>query len=124
MNPGRTASAELFNRSSYDNAAILLNVGSDGPDERHLMLQTVSVQHPVVYRDVSDAHGKRWRVREMEMAGSDDIAPRKSLIAVNEMVIRRFWSFPPDWRNLSDRALLALIDGPAQPRPETSQEAH
>ncbi len=69
-------------------------------------------------RDVADAHGKKWRVREMEMAESDGTAARKSLIALNDMVIRRFWSFPPGWRTLSDSALLALIDGPAQPHPE------
>ena len=47
---------------------------------------------------------------------------RKSLIALNEMVIRRFWSFPSGWQELSDRALLALIDGPAQPHPESTLE--
>ena len=56
------------------------------------------------------------------MAEGDGSPARKSLIAVNEMVIRRFWSFPAGWRELSDRALLALIDGPAQPHPEAMQE--
>ncbi len=56
------------------------------------------------------------------MAESDGSAARKSLIAVNEMVIRRFWSFPAGWQELSDRALLALIDGPAQPHPDATQE--
>ena len=56
------------------------------------------------------------------MPESDGSAARKSLIALNEMVIRRFWSFPASWSELSDNALLALIDGPAQPHPETTVE--
>ena len=71
---------------------------------------------------MADANGKKWRVREMEMAESDGSAVRKSLIALNEMVIRRFWSFPAGWRELTDRALLDLIDGPAQPHPEAIRE--
>jgi len=82
----------------------------------------VSVQHQGACRDVADAHGKKWRVREMEMAEGDGSIARKSLIALNEMVIRRFWSFPSGWQELSDRALLALIDGPAQPHPESTLE--
>lgn len=73
-------------------------------------------------RDVADAEGKRWRVREMVMPESDGSIARKSLIALNEMVIRRFWIFPPSWRELSDPALLALINGPAQPHPESMAE--
>lgn len=38
------------------------------------------------------------------------------------MIIRRFWTFPAGWRELSDGALLALIDGPAQPHPEARHE--
>jgi len=56
------------------------------------------------------------------MSEGDGSAARKSLIALNEMVIRRFWSFPAGWQDLSDRALLALIDGPAQPHPEATRE--
>ncbi len=55
----------------------------------------------------------------MEMPESDGTVARKSLIALNEMVIRRFWTFPAHWRDLSDLALLSLIDGPAQPHPES-----
>jgi hypothetical protein len=73
-------------------------------------------------RDVADAHGKRWRVREMEMSEGDGSVTRRSLIALNEMVIRRFWTFPAGWRELSDPALLALIDGPAQLHPEDQGE--
>jgi len=86
------------------------------------MRQPVSIQHQGASRDVADANGKKWRVREMEMAESDGSAVRKSLIALNEMVIRRFWSFPAGWRELTDRALLDLIDGPAQPHPEAIRE--
>lgn len=73
-------------------------------------------------RDVADAQGKKWRVREMDMAESDGSATRRSLIALNDMVIRRFWTFPAGWRDLSDRALLALINGPAQPHPDSESE--
>jgi len=82
----------------------------------------VNIQHQGACRDVADAQGKKWRVREMEMSEGDGSAARKSLIALNEMVIRRFWSFPAGWQELSDRALLALIDGPAQPHPEAISE--
>lgn len=71
---------------------------------------------------MADADGKKWRVREMVMEEGDGSVARKSLIALNEMVIRRFWSFPAGWRDLSDRALLALIDGPAQPHPEARHD--
>ncbi len=81
---------------------------------------TVSIQHQGACRDVADATGKKWRVREMVMSEGDGSAARKSLIALNEMVIRRFWSFPAGWKELSDPALLALIDGPAQPHPASS----
>jgi hypothetical protein len=74
-------------------------------------------------RDVADAQGKKWRVREMEMAEADGSVARKSLIALNDMVIRRFWTFPADWRELSDAQLLALINGPAQPHPEALPES-
>jgi hypothetical protein len=58
----------------------------------------------------------------MEMPEGDGPIARRSLIALNEMIIRRFWTFPPGWRELSDPALLALIDGPAQPHPEARPE--
>ena len=74
-------------------------------------------------RDVADAQGKKWRVREMVMAESDGSPTRRSLIALNEMIIRRFWTFPAGWRDLSDKALLALIDGPAQPHPDSRSDS-
>jgi|GEM_PF-1419765 len=97
------------------------------PDDSHPFsvqsVQTeVSPDRQGASRDVADDHGKRWRVREMEMPESDGSVARKSLIALNEMVIRRFWSFPASWRELSDKALLALINGPAQPHPEASRD--
>lgn len=58
----------------------------------------------------------------MEMPEGDGSIARRSLIALNEMIIRRFWTFPAGWRELSDPALLALIDGPAQPHPGAQPE--
>jgi hypothetical protein len=58
----------------------------------------------------------------MEMAEGDGGVVRKSLIALNDMVIRRFWSFPAGWCELSDAGLLALINGPAQPHPEAQSD--
>ena len=86
------------------------------------VLRTVTLERQGGCRDVADAQGKKWRVREMEMTEGDGSVARKSLIALNDMVIRRFWTFPAGWRELSDRALLALIDGPAQPHPEARQD--
>lgn len=86
------------------------------------MRKAVSIERHGAYRDVADANGKKWRVREMEMAEGDGSVPRKSLIALNDMIIRRFWIFPIGWRDLSDPALLALIDGPAQPHPESRSD--
>ncbi len=86
------------------------------------MRADVSSERQGASRDVSDTQGKKWRVREMEMPESSGSAARKSLIALNEMVIRRFWSFPAAWRELSDAALLALINGPVQPHPEMMKE--
>ena len=87
------------------------------------MLTTVTaIDRQGASRDVADEQGKRWRVREMEMAEGDGTLPRKSLIALNDMIIRRFWTFPAGWRQLSDRALIALINGPAQPHPEAHDD--
>ena len=93
------------------------------PLDFQLVRTEVSPERLGASRDVADAQGKKWRVREMEMPESDGSAARKSLIALNEMIIRRFWSFPPSWRELSDKALLALINGPAQPHPETKPDS-
>ena len=87
-----------------------------------MLSQVTTSDRPGACRDVADAHGKQWRVREMEMAEGDGTVARKSLIALNDMIIRRFWTFPAGWRELSDGALLALIDGPAQPHPEARHE--
>ena len=84
--------------------------------------EAMTVERQGATRDVADAQGKKWRVREMEMAESDGSATRRSLIALNDMVIRRFWTFPAGWQELSDRALLALINGPAQPHPDSDSD--
>ncbi|HEY5087526.1 MAG TPA: hypothetical protein VII66_09235 [Gemmatimonadaceae bacterium] len=105
--------------------SIIWNVESDDPFVCEVVRRAVTIERQGggASRDVADAYGKKWRVREMEMAEEDGSAARKSLIALNEMVIRRFWSFPAGWRELSDPALLALIDGPAQPHPEARPES-
>ena len=111
----------LASQVQNDSGAIQVQNDS-GPSDSKVMHPEVSSERQGAARDVSDTQGKKWRVREMEMPESSGSAPRKSLIALNEMVIRRFWSFPPLWRELSDAALLALINGPVQPHPETLQD--
>jgi hypothetical protein len=93
------------------------NVEFDDSFGRQLLRRAVSMERQGASRDVTDAQGKKWRIREMEMAEGEGTVVRKSLIALNDMVIRRFWVFPPGWRELSEPALLAFIEGPAQPHP-------
>lgn len=102
----------------------LYNVKSDHPSVSQFQVPTqVTIDRQGASRDVADLNGKTWRVREMDMAEGNGLAKRKSLIALNDMIIRRFWIFPAGWRELTDRALLALINGPARPRPESFEEA-
>lgn len=50
--------------------------------------------------------GAHWRVFEMIRWGSDPAKP--SLIFESDGAVRMVSNFPADWRDLSDRALLAV----------------
>jgi hypothetical protein len=61
-------------------------------------------------RDVVSDTGKRWRVRE---AAAHEVpgAPTKScLIFDGVTVCRRLWAYPSRWAELTDAALLELMN--------------
>lgn len=73
-------------------------------------------------RVIIDSSGTEWRLREMMMAEGLGGPTRRSLIALNQMVIRRFWIFPEAWFELPEPALVKLIEGPAQMHPEARSQ--
>ena len=70
-------------------------------------------------RIVIDVHGVEWEVYD-ESDGSIGLVldwdhmpqfENPGLIFCSRIDRRRVWPCPPDWRRLSDQALLSLIDG-------------
>jgi hypothetical protein len=51
--------------------------------------------------------GAHWRVFELAKWANDP-APAPSLVFESDGAVRRVSNYPADWRDLSDRALLAL----------------
>ncbi len=59
-------------------------------------------------RTLTDSGHRQWRIREISNPADSAL----SLIAANEMCIRRFRHFPQDWASLKDAELLSFIEGP------------
>jgi hypothetical protein len=71
-------------------------------------------------RHLMDALGREWHVYER---GSSPDSPRpgqNSLVFDAEGIVRRLWRYPPRWAELSDDALLGLMDDPSGVRRETA----
>ncbi len=65
-------------------------------------------------REVFDGYGRSWVIGEVSTwrpDGSCDIA----LVAEDGDLLRRFSDFPANWVQLSEAALVRLVDGPRSP---------
>lgn len=79
------------------------------PKRRTLAPEPSQIDIPV--RVLRDAQGRNWTFFERQMASSTGCSV--SLLAEHDNVIRRFDDFPPEWEEMGDEALLALLDAPA-----------
>jgi hypothetical protein len=61
-------------------------------------------------RDAFSETGTRWRVREARAHEVPGAPAKFCLIFDSVMVCRRLWSYPPRWAELTDAALLKLMD--------------
>ena len=64
----------------------------------------------LVYAD----DGERWRVREVIAHDVPGAQAPSCLIFDAGYVCRRVWRFPHEWEDLSDHALLAIMERPRQ----------
>lgn len=58
--------------------------------------------------------GSRWRVRELDASAVPGARGSRCLIFESEAVVRRFWSYPRDWANLSDDRLWQIVEPPTE----------
>ena len=66
-------------------------------------------------RQVVDSLGHLWTIMERSaLPGSGEESPSLIAIPAARDKFRRFWKYPPNWRDLDEGALVALIEGPAQ----------
>jgi hypothetical protein len=61
-------------------------------------------------RYLVDPQGREWRVFEWTAGDVSPAAGQASLIFDADGIVRRLWRYPDGWRELSDEALLALMD--------------
>lgn len=79
--------------------------------KRRTLAPEPSEQIDIPARVLRDAQGRVWTFFERQMASPAGCSV--SLLAEHDNVIRRFDDFPPEWEEMSDEALLALLDAPA-----------
>ena len=63
-----------------------------------------------------DASGREWHVYERGGSADSRVAGQSSLVFDTEGLVRRLWQYPPSWADLSDDALLGLMEDPARLR--------
>lgn len=61
-------------------------------------------------RQLVDACGREWHVYERGGSADSSTAARSSLVFDTEGLVRRLWQYPPSWAELSDDALLGLME--------------
>lgn len=61
-------------------------------------------------RHLVDALGREWHVYERREGPGSPAPDRPSLVFDTEGIVRRLWQYPRGWQELSDDALLALMD--------------
>jgi hypothetical protein len=54
--------------------------------------------------------GARWRISEMSTVDVPGSKADRCLVFDGERVVRRVWTYPDDWPQLSDTQLWALLD--------------
>lgn len=79
--------------------------------KRRRLAPEPSEQTDVPARVLRDAQGRTWTFFERQMASA--AGSSVALLAEHDNVIRRFDDFPPEWDEMGDDALLALLDAPA-----------
>ena len=68
---------------------------------------------PPYMRHLVDAFGREWHVYERGSSADSPVAGRNSLVFDAEGIVRRLWQYPPSWTDLSDDALLGLMEDPS-----------
>ena len=61
-------------------------------------------------RQLVDASGREWHVYERGGRADSPVAGRSSLVFDTEGLVRRLWQYPSSWAELSDDALLGLME--------------
>jgi len=59
--------------------------------------------------------GVRWSVHEASAARTPGAQAYRCLIFDSEGIVRRLWTFPENWDQLSDKEILLLLDAPTPP---------
>jgi len=54
--------------------------------------------------------GELWRIREASATTVPGAHGARCLICESDYVVRRIWSYPSNWRSLSDDELLNICD--------------
>jgi len=67
-------------------------------------------------RHLVDALGREWHVYERGNSSESPLPGRNSLVFDAEGIVRRLWQYPPSWADLSDDALLGLMEEPSGSR--------
>jgi hypothetical protein len=61
-------------------------------------------------RHLVDSLGREWRVYERGNSADAPRPGRNSLVFDADGIVRRLWQYPNGWADLSDDALLGLMD--------------
>jgi hypothetical protein len=64
-------------------------------------------------RQLVDALGREWHVYERGNSTDSPLPARSSLVFDAEGIVRRLWQYPTSWAELSDDALLGLMEEPS-----------
>ena len=67
-------------------------------------------------RHLVDALGREWQVYERGNSAQAPLPGRRSLVFDADGIVRRLWKYPQGWAELSDDALLGLMEDPARLR--------
>lgn len=76
---------------------------------------------PPSMRQLVDALGREWRVYERGGAVGAPAPGRNSLVFDAEGIVRRLWQYPSSWAELSDAALLGLMEDPTGGRRKSAR---
>lgn len=66
--------------------------------------------------------GIQWRVDELDTSSTPGSRGAHCLVFDADSIVRRVWTYPADWRELSDRELAGLLDNVSGPAPESAPQ--